>query len=208
MMETTTKNILVNKSILQCFDNCRICAFIPVPSSINFPVPKMIINSGRPVYISPKYLDISTYEIPNNLNKEWEKHDFGFHVSPAITTYGIDLKKDLMLTGTYRGGVNAYSTSAPTVIGVQNKSSIHNAVHMYPNPASDQIFFEFSNAIQSGTAIHIYDETGKEQLNYVLNQPSTFIPLNIQKLTPGVYYVTISNSEVNTLPASLKLIRF
>jgi hypothetical protein len=64
---------------------------------------------------------------------------------------------------------------------------------VYPNPASDQINFEYNTAGKDGS-IQIYDITGKQVRNYVVNSGSTKSTIGLEGLHSGIYFYTLNIS--------------
>lgn len=83
---------------------------------------------------------------------------------------------------------SAYSTLVPLSVSEQN---ILSDVTIYPNPAED--FIKISNV--EDVNVMITDVTGKTVLN--IKNVSEATDINVSGLNSGVYFVNVSNEEVN-----------
>ena len=84
---------------------------------------------------------------------------------------------------------NIYFWKAPTA-GIDDLSS--SAVRMYPNPTNGVV--KFSTVSKDALEVSVYDLLGKE----VMPLQTVQTELNISSLTPGIYFVKMSqgNSSV------------
>lgn len=71
---------------------------------------------------------------------------------------------------------------------------------VYPNPANEQINFEYNTADKDGS-IQIYDITGKLVRNYIVNSGSTKSTIGLEGLNSGIYLYTLN---VNNKPIATK----
>jgi hypothetical protein len=63
---------------------------------------------------------------------------------------------------------------------------IHNEVKIYPNPTSDEIYFE-SNDCKDALHVDVYDALGKNRVSEILTHQS----LNFSYLSKGMYFVRL-----------------
>jgi parallel beta-helix repeat protein len=62
-----------------------------------------------------------------------------------------------------------------------------------PNPATDKVFIEYLAGSLSDTKVQLFDASGKQVVNYSVNNLVTGIELNIQGLNEGFYFVTLTD---------------
>ncbi len=73
---------------------------------------------------------------------------------------------------------------------------------VYPNPATDQVFFSLPGEGQSD--VYVYDMTGKLVINEQMQNSSFF--LNVQHLSNGIYNAVIQQNS-NTYHYKIKILR-
>jgi hypothetical protein len=71
-----------------------------------------------------------------------------------------------------------------------------NSFSIFPNPASNELRIE--NAALKIEGIEVYDVFGKELFSQISNLKSQ-ISVDTSQLSPGIYFVTITNSEQRKL---------
>jgi hypothetical protein len=78
------------------------------------------------------------------------------------------------------------------------------SVNMYPNPTTGLVYIDLIANSAASSTVELRDVTGKLITDYTLNQVSGRFELNVQALSNGVYFVTLSNSEATTTSKLVK----
>jgi hypothetical protein len=89
------------------------------------------------------------------------------------------------------GGGVAMNSSALKV----NELPLASVMSIYPNPASDRLFFDIKSGISENYEVSIFSIMGKLEKREILRGPS----LDINELATGVYVLRIRNLENNRL---------
>jgi hypothetical protein len=78
-------------------------------------------------------------------------------------------------------------------VGLNDFSQI-TKIKVFPNPAKDQLFFEFDSPINENTILSIYNHFGQlsQQINFGLNQTSS---VDISNLPVGLYFISLSSDS-------------
>lgn len=77
--------------------------------------------------------------------------------------------------------------------------------NLYPNPATSEVNIELSVKLDEKVTVSITDALGRVVATQAMNPMDTEIKINTQKLSPGLYNVTLSNGNVITAKPFLKL---
>jgi alkaline phosphatase D len=92
------------------------------------------------------------------------------------------------------------------VTSIQNVSN-NVIINLYPNPAVEEITFQYS-VIESGkTIFNIYDINGKKVMPSVLEEMSNGVligRINVSSLTSGIYFLEIKNGNQSTQQKFIK----
>lgn len=72
--------------------------------------------------------------------------------------------------------------------GIESSSQVESLINVYPNPAKDILYIEFTNSIEK-SRIEIYDAFGKLVLNEDISTQNP--SLNIQQLSSGIYFYKV-----------------
>ncbi len=90
-------------------------------------------------------------------------------------------------------------------VGIKEIDILKQSISCYPNPVSDNLFFEYKLEPNSKGEIHIYDLTGKKVKQKNISSSEDNIQINVSDLNTGIYLWTI---EVDGVPVkSEKLIK-
>lgn len=114
----------------------------------------------------------------NSTGRDWT-YSYVF-TQPGMHDYQCDPHVGLGMIGT----VNVLETS-----GVEEFKLL--SVRVYPNPVSDQLHLEFSQAISGQLIISLLDITGQELLNKVLDENSSSEVIDMSQISPGIYFLSI-----------------
>jgi hypothetical protein len=82
---------------------------------------------------------------------------------------------------------------------------LQNTISLYPNPAQDKLYIEFSEQLNSEAKLELYDVTGKKVYEMPLkanNQKTEITNLN---LSNGIYFYRFSNGEQNLQQGKLSI---
>jgi hypothetical protein len=90
-------------------------------------------------------------------------------------------------------------------VGINDINEIKHSISCYPNPVSDNLFFEYNLEPSSKGEILIFDLTGRKVKQERIASSENNSQMNVSDLNPGIYLWTI---EVNGVPIkSEKLIK-
>jgi Secretion system C-terminal sorting domain len=101
----------------------------------------------------------------------------------------IDRRIGAVMVRPMIGGGVAMNSSALKV----NELPLSSVMSIYPNPASDRLFFDFKSGISENYEVSIFSLMGKLEKREILRGPS----LDINELATGVYVLRIRNTETN-----------
>lgn len=112
-------------------------------------------------------------------------------------TYYGDVNEDNFVSG---GGGNSVSISESVEdydpsVNIQNVDVEQIKVGVYPNPASDLVVVQISEASKASIKVQLTDLSGKEIMVTTIPQGSTIAHFDTQRLYSGNYLITISNNE-------------
>jgi len=90
-------------------------------------------------------------------------------------------------------------------VGIQDINTIKHSISCYPNPANDNLFFEFNLEPNSKGEIIIFDLTGRKVKQQNITSLEDNLLINVSDLNAGIYLWTI---EVEGIPIkSEKLVK-
>lgn len=115
----------------------------------------------------------------------------GVATNPAFNSFNPSVQWDSLPENTFTG-LGAHACDCQ-VVGVKelNKSF---AVNVYPNPAKNTIVLQSANAINK---IVIYSVTGQAVKTMASNTTIVGEVINVADLTPGVYFINLSDDKNN-----------
>ena len=118
--------------------------------------------------------------------------------SSAITNYSFtDVKPRTGIMIYYRvkqidnNGISKVSTIVSAKIGKEGTAT----AFVYPNPAKSVVNVTFNDPLSSTTTISITDARGQLLLSFKANRGDVSVPVNISKLSNGIYFINILNNE-------------
>ena len=82
-----------------------------------------------------------------------------------------------------------------------------NTVHLYPNPAYDQLTLEFEEAIEFEYEITFYSVTGQQYASYKLAEDQQSFTLDISTIPSGLYFYKIRRNEKNIASGKLTIMK-
>ncbi|HSZ24985.1 MAG TPA: PKD domain-containing protein, partial [Cytophagaceae bacterium] len=93
----------------------------------------------------------------------------------------------------YFRGTGSYGS--PVITGVQGESSQGFKVNMFPNPATDEVFFIYGKAIRENATWEVYDNTGRKVAEGVCSAGREGFSINTSNFSGGVYHVKLSGDN-------------
>ncbi len=148
-------------------------------------------NSGLEVYegVEGQFYDAFTYnDILSDL------YGLGFKTSPAVADINSDGLLELVV-GNERGGFSFWSTPwrADQTTSIDDPL-VAQLVNVYPNPASDWLWMQFSEKMSSEIwKISLFNVNGQE-VKQMMAQ-GNLVSMDIQGLAPGIYFIRIWNGD-------------
>lgn len=101
---------------------------------------------------------------------------------------------DVISGGISSGTVYKFTYTNITT-GINENRNETNGISIYPNPANNNLTIKLNNKELNPTHIVVYDLTGKQ----ILTEPFSET-ISIEKLTPGIYYLSLTGSGGEILP--------
>jgi hypothetical protein len=101
--------------------------------------------------------------------------------------------------GCIGGSPGSHFVDCDTVYINENSEEAEH-VRIYPNPSKTIIFVEISSRFNDDIILTLYDALGNPLLdmNYLLSSVTlNLIPVNISKINPGAYFITIKGKNLN-----------
>ncbi len=124
------------------------------------------------------------------IQHNWKNIDVGDYSAPSL----VDIDRDGYLeifVGNYRGGVNVFSTDfyVGNEITSTHNNSVISEIKLYPNPASDKIYFEIPENINAITIWNVLGQT----LDAIHHEKA----IETSQLPKGMYWIQFF-TESNT----------
>jgi glucose/arabinose dehydrogenase len=96
----------------------------------------------------------------------------------------------------------------PMGVGVSELNSENLSMSVYPNPAGPAITVEVNAAEEKQIQLQLSDVFGKVVMANVAmaNAGKTLVPLNLQSLAPGIYFVQLKDAQSHELLRTVKLV--
>ncbi|MBK7183419.1 MAG: T9SS type A sorting domain-containing protein [Bacteroidetes bacterium] len=82
---------------------------------------------------------------------------------------------------------------------------LQNTISLYPNPAQDKLYIEFSEQLDSDAKLELYDVTGKKVYEMQLKSNNQKTEISNLNLSNGIYFYRISNGEQNLQQGKLSI---
>ncbi len=95
-------------------------------------------------------------------------------------------------------GALLHFADADVVLSTENSAVTMNTIKIFPNPVSDNVFVKFDRENISEVKIKMINVLGKEVYYKIIQSPKHVEKLNIDKLTSGVYFMSIQRGTVVT----------
>ena len=161
--------------------------------------PKLHVNDVAKIYINNlktgkykiMFADMSTFD--NNFDAYLIDHYLNKNTlikEDVIYSFNIDTNNLFTSGGTRFEIVFGESkTSYENILNRKNETQLS----VYPNPATDVLNINISNANFKNSKVMITNVSGQQLIN--TNMSGAQAQLNIESLSNGVYFVTVSNEE-------------
>jgi hypothetical protein len=91
------------------------------------------------------------------------------------------------------------------VTTVEENFDILVSVKVYPNPASDVIYIQFEQAVDSEITLTMLDSQGRLVKKDVIEATLTEKPVNLQDVAPGIYYIRLTKGKLVNVYKVVKL---
>jgi hypothetical protein len=78
-------------------------------------------------------------------------------------------------------------------------------VAVYPNPASEEVNIKFNSAVEKEITVQVLDEKGRMVLSDKIEPTLLEKTINLQSLTPGVYYFRLLKGKLINVYKVVKL---
>jgi hypothetical protein len=85
-------------------------------------------------------------------------------------------------------------------------AALKNAINVYPNPATSVINMQLEKASETGLLVSLIDGGGKVVFNNLLPPNSTFLKINVVRLSQGAYILRITDAK-GTMQSDYKIIK-
>jgi len=155
-------------------------------------------NSGEDIEIQNTYGDILAYVDYDDSSPWPEKADGG---GPSIEFCNVNIGNNSPIgwslanhfVGIFKGDSIFGTPGASCIMVSIEKPELQiNDIGMYPNPASDVLFF---NNLSSDYEVSIYNVTGSLLEKFNINDSNTSV--NIEELNAGLYFVQFVNNNTS-----------
>ncbi len=119
----------------------------------------------------------------------------GVNVNVSGTDINDDNKTELVF-GESAGGIGLLKYGIPPGLGVTDFYSYNLFMNVYPNPAKDYIYINLDYAVEvKNIQLQILNVMGQEIMRVSLNKIKKSNFINVEKLNPGLYFLTIRNGD-------------
>lgn len=142
--------------------------------------------------ITPLFITPLEYKLTRNigdtiikLNQNATLENYTLTIPGTVTAVTTDPNNWILNKGTVTKDVN--------LVGINENESIANQIRVYPNPATNFLFVDYSVSIEDYEYV-IFDITGKSILKGLFGQK-----INISDLESGLYFIQITSNENDVL---------
>lgn len=120
--------------------------------------------------------------------------DEGSRTGMAVWNFNNDEYPDLII-GNYSGGLASYKGVTPSELSMEEPQRTLPVIRIYPNPAGEVLNIELTGSFSGGRCqIQILDLLGEEVKTVQTYATGTY-PVNIERLSGGVYIVIARNEK-------------
>jgi len=91
------------------------------------------------------------------------------------------------------------------ITSVEEKIGVQLVVKVYPNPAGDRLMLQFDEAVEAGMTVAFIDGNGKTVLSAVIDKGISESNLDLNSLTPGIYFMKITRGSLVNVYKVVKL---
>lgn len=124
-------------------------------------------------------------------SQEEQRYEFYDNINDATKVYYRLAEKDL-------DGKIHFSE----IINVQKERDL-SAIHLFPNPATDKLWIDVPDLVESSLTINVFDSIGKRVLTTEIDVDERSI-INIADLPKGSYFVIIKGANASHLQKIIK----
>ncbi len=96
-------------------------------------------------------------------------------------------------------------TIIPNSENNEEELMLQNTISLYPNPAQDKLYIEFSEQLNSEAKLELYDVTGKKVYEMQLKANNQKTEISNLNLSNGIYFYRISRGEQNLQQGKLSI---
>ena len=147
-------------------------------------------------------MNLSVINEPDSLGAACNYQPFSFYLGGKRTYYGLPNNPDYDL-GALTGSVCDTLTNLtpdPSPLG-------EGSIKITPNPAKENVRFEYSGLIEDNSWIDVYDNLGLKIKKVLLNKGSTGVTFSVSQLPPGVYLCRVFINNAYSQSNKLIIIR-
>jgi len=154
---------------------------------------------SKPVWRATSFNGSNTFTVV----EPKEGIDYKWNFEDGTTLNGSEVNYDFEKDGVYKVTLHAVSGSSISestqqIIVLKNATGIDilNKVELkiFPNPAKDILYLNLRNPVQKDLWVEIYSISGKKIYSQQLSNANySLIPLNIQTLNQGLYFIKIND---------------
>jgi PKD repeat protein len=95
----------------------------------------------------------------------------------------------------YHSDGKEYSLDLCSALGIEELSKKEKGLKVYPNPATDKLFLEFSLEQRETTTIKLMDSSGKVVYSAVFNPGMQMVNIDLSSLSKGMYFIHIRGDK-------------
>lgn len=133
--------------------------------------------------------------IETNLNGDFNLVDSLYLSGVNVNVSGVDINDDNkteLVFGELAGGIGLLKSGVPGDLGIFNLKANNVSISVYPNPAQDFIFFQVDKDDEmKNIQLQIINMMGEVVKQVTLPNVTESNYINIDKLTTGLYFLTI-----------------
>ena len=116
-------------------------------------------------------------------------YDRGIRTAAAVAEISQDGKLE-MIVGNYSGGLEYFNGNADVSPGISSHLVKHKMLHIYPNPAKDEVYIQTGLENESITEVEVLDINGRmifQDKNPI--DTGGFYMLDLRNFRDGIYLV-------------------
>jgi hypothetical protein len=139
-------------------------------------------------YINASWLQNDNQSFTNTWN-----HGLPATAKLGVVTFIQDANSKEIYQAAYLRGSGNYGGAVAT--GVEPTTTEEFDVRMFPNPATDEVFFIYGKALRAASNWEVYDNTGRKVESGICSAGKEGFSINTSNYSGGIYFIKLINEN-------------